>query len=372
MMPINADLNSKDVLDVLHDSGKPLQEWGKAIDGMPLLSARMGGQKQPAIFITAGSHATETAGVHAALNMLEKLETEHEVHILPLRDPFGFAGVQYCLSFAAHRPVVVSSHQDVIEYLGANATMLWQHDAVRIFRLGRMGFVCNEHKAGLDSFWDMFVAVGDLAIRRPDILYPLRGQSIMLLNPCMDVEGAGENQRCWHGYLSANGEWLHLNRMLGRDDAAPEVAAVNAFMQTIRPGLTNDLHEGNGSGFWLPLVKPKENPQRVFNMAKAFFDYVNLCGYPVTDFAEWLATDRTPQTTVEPDWMKPEPRLPGLFWMDTLIKGEGHNLSTYAHLFGTAFGTEAPMIAPLEMRVDAITNGTLAAIKVWEENDIVN
>jgi hypothetical protein len=30
------------------------------------------------------------------------------------------------------------------------------------------------------------------------------------------------------------------------------------------------------------------------------------------------------------------------------------------------------MIAPLEMRVDAITNGTLAAIKVWEENDIVN
>jgi predicted deacylase len=93
MTQINADLNSKDVLDVLYDSGKPLQEWGKAIDGTPLLSARMGGDKQPVIFITAGSHATETAGVHAALNMLERVETEHEVYILPLRDPFGFAGL---------------------------------------------------------------------------------------------------------------------------------------------------------------------------------------------------------------------------------------------------------------------------------------
>lgn len=372
MMPINADLNSKDVLDVLYDSGKPLQEWGKAIDGIPLLSARMGGQKQPAIFITAGSHATETAGVHAALNMLEVLETEHEVHILPLRDPFGFAGVQHCLSFAARRPAAVSNHQDVVEYLDADATKLWQQESMSIYKLGRMGFVWNEYKAGLDSFLDMFVGVYDLANQRPDILYPLRGQSMMLLNPCMDVEGAGENHRCWHGYLDVNGEWLHLNRMLGSIDAAPEVAAVNAFMQTIRPGLTNDLHEGNRSGFWLPLVKPKENPERVFRMAKAFFDYVNMCDYPVTDFEEWLATDRTPQTPVEPDWMKPEPRLPGLFWMDTLIKGEGHNLSTYADHFGTAFGTEAPMISPLEMRVDALINGTIAAIKVWEENDKVN
>jgi hypothetical protein len=372
MTSINADLSSKDVLDRLYDSGKQLQEWGKAIDGMPLLSARMGGDKQPAILIAAGSHATETAGVHAALTMLERLETEHEVHILPLRDPFGFAGAQHCLSFAARRPVTVSSHQDVVEYLGANATKLWQQERVSIFSLGGIGFVWNECKAGLDSFWDMFVAVGDLANQRPDILHPLRGQSIMLLNPSMDVEGAGENQRCWHGYLSANGGWLHLNRMLGSADAAPEVAALNALMQTIRPGLTNDLHEGNGSGFWLPIVKPKENPERVFRMAKAFLDYVTMSGYPVTGFEEWLTTDRTPQTIVEPDWMKPEPRLPGLFWMDTLKKGEGHNLSTYADLYGTAFGTESPMVAPLEMRVDGITNGILAAIKVWEENDIVN
>jgi len=372
MMPINADLNSKDVLDVLYESGNPMQEWGKAIDGTPLLSVRMGGEKQPAIFITAGSHATETAGVHAALNMLERLETEHEVHILPLRDPFGFAGVQHCLSFAARRPVAVSSHQDVIEYLDANATKLWQQEGMSLFSLGGMGFVWNEYKAGLDSFSDMFVGVGELANQQPDALHPLRGQSIMLINPCMDVEGSGENRRCWHGYLNANGEWLHLNRMLGIEDAAPEVAAVNALMQTIRPGLTIDLHEGNGSGFWLPLVKPKENPERVFRMAEAFFDYVNMRGYPVTDYEEWLATDMTPQTATVPDWMKPEPRLPGLFWMDTLIKGEGHNLSTYADLFGTAFGTEAPLIAPLEMRVDALTNGALAALKVWEEEDIVS
>ena len=38
-----------------------------------------------------------------------------------------------------------------------------------------------------------------------------------------------------------------------------------------------------------------------------------------------------------------------------------------AALFGIGFGTEAPMVRPLAMRVDGITNGILAAIKVWEQ-----
>ncbi|MCJ7625485.1 MAG: hypothetical protein MUO76_18475, partial [Anaerolineaceae bacterium] len=86
-----------------------------------------------------------------------------------------------------------------------------------------------------------------------------------------------------------------------------------------------------------------------------------------TDYEEWLATDRTPQTAIDPGWMKPEPRLPGLFWVDTCARGEGHNLMSYAELYGVAFGTESPMVRPLEMRVDTITNGILASIRVWEE-----
>ena len=104
-------------------------------------------------------------------------------------------------------------------------------------------------------------------------------------------------------------------------------------------------------------------------MAKAYFDYINRRDYPVTDYADWLASDHTPQTAHDPSWMLPEARLPGLFWVDTLHRKEGHNLMTYGALFGVGFGTEGPMSQPLAMRIDGITNGILAAIRVWEQTE---
>jgi len=50
-----------------------------------------------------------------------------------------------------------------------------------------------------------------------------------------------------------------------------------------------------------------------------------------------------------------------------LLRGEGPNLMDCADLFGIGFGTEAPMVRPLAMRVDGITNGILASVKVWEQ-----
>jgi hypothetical protein len=39
----------------------------------------------------------------------------------------------------------------------------------------------------------------------------------------------------------------------------------------------------------------------------------------------------------------------------------------YSALFGTSYGTEAPLAQPLFDRVDGITNGILAGISVWEQ-----
>ena len=98
-MPVfpDANLTTTGVIEALYASGKAVQEWGRAIDGTPILSASTGAGKSPAILITAGVHASESAGVHAALNLLKQLDIDHEVHILPLRDPYGFAGVNHCL-----------------------------------------------------------------------------------------------------------------------------------------------------------------------------------------------------------------------------------------------------------------------------------
>ncbi len=358
-------LTTDDVLDALNASGKPLTEWGRAVDGTPMLGVRSGGDRQPAIFITAGAHCTETAGVHSALNMLEMLDTEHEVHVLPLRDPMGFGGVNRCLSHAAGRSVDVTDTDACLAYLKANAKVLWHTDEAYLFKLGDLGFMWDIPRPGLDTFWRQFNLMAHLNDNEPHVIEPLRGHSAMLVNVNSDIEGSGAMQRCYHTIVDRNGQWLHLNRYLGQDDAPPEVAAVNRVMQTVKPGLTCDLHEGNGNGFWMPLTKPDDNPERVVEMTRAYFDYIRSRGYPVTDYEEWRATDRT--NASDPNWLLPEPELEGLFWLNALLKGEGHNLITYSHLFGIAYGTEAPMVQPLETRTDGITNGILAAIRVWEQ-----
>ena len=360
------NLTTADVLESLHASGKPLTEWGRAIDGTPLLAARTGGDKQPAIFITAGVHSHETAGIHSALNLLDMLETEHEVHVLPLRDPFGFAGVNHCLSFAAGQPVELSGHSAVLDYLLAHSEQVWCGEDLYAFKLGDIGFMWTASQTYRDGFKKMLRRPVCLTRDDPDALKGLWGKSVMLINPVADSsEGAGKMRRCFHCVMSEKGEWLHLNRFFGRDDAPPEVAAVNQLVDKVRPGITCDLHEGHGEGFWMPKVKPEENPERVVDMTIAFFDYIRSQGYPITDYENWRATDDTPG---RPDWLKPEPRVPGLFWFNGLLRrGEGHNLGTYASRFGIAYGTEGPVQQPLVMRVDGITNGILAAIKVWEQ-----
>ena len=365
-MPSSPDpnLTTDGVLDAMKSSGKPLEEWGQAIDGTPMLGVRTGGDKQPAIFITAGAHCTETAGVHSALNLLEMLNTEHEVHILPLRDPLGFGGVNRCLSYAAGEPVQVADTGACLEFLKANADLLWHADEAYVFKLGDLGFMWDIPRPGLDTFWRQFNLMAHLNDDEPDVIQPLRGHSVMLANVNSDIEGSGAMQRCYHTIVDTAGQWLHLNRYLGQEDAPPEVAAVNRVMQTVEPGLTCDLHEGNGNGFWMPLTKPEENPERVVEMTRAYFDYIRNKGYPITDYEEWKATDQT--NASDPNWLLPEPELEGLFWLNALLKGEGHNLITYSHLFGIAYGTEAPMAQPLAMRTDGITNGILKAIEVWE------
>ena len=81
--------------------------------------------------------------MHAALNLLDTLETEHEVHILPLRDPFGFVGVNHCLAFAAGEPIEIQSHRAALDYLLMHGRLIWSEEMMHIFTLGDLGFVAG-------------------------------------------------------------------------------------------------------------------------------------------------------------------------------------------------------------------------------------
>jgi hypothetical protein len=361
------NLSTRDVLAALHASGKPLHAWGQAIDGTPLLAARTGGDTLPAIFITAGSHAPETAGVHAALNLLHGLTTEHVTYILPLRDPLGFGGVNGSISFAAGLPVNLPDYDAALGYLKENGRLLWREDTLHVFEFGGMGFLWDTPQPGAERMMSMNARMLSLVKADPDALKPLWGKRALVMCASQGVEGTGEMGRCWHGVLSATGEWMHLNRFFGRADAPSEVAAVDQLMQQIHPGLTCDLHEGNGPGFWMPMRR-QSNPDLVFNMTKSYFDVIHERGYPITSYEAWVASDRNVGKNYAPTWMQPEPRLPGLFWADGTQRNEGYNLIDYSCLFGIGYGTEAPLALPLAQRVDGITNGILAAVRVWEQS----
>lgn len=345
MRPADPNITTADVLDILQVSGKSVREWGRAVDGTPMLAACTGGDRQPPIFITAGAHATETAGVHAALRLLETLDSEREVHVLPLRDPLGFAGVGRCLSFAAGRREDDLEPRESLDFLQAHGEEILEEGELRLFQLGRFGFLWGPNRPGLETFWEEFGLMGRLARERPEILKPLLGKSIMLVDPAAQIDGSEGVRRCWHSVLSGEGEWLHLNRFFGRADAPSEVAAVDHLLTTLKPGLICDLHEGNGRGFWMPIPRPRDHADRVLEMTRAFFGYIEKRGYPVTDYEDWQATDGI--GAPDPDWMLPEPSLPGMFWLNQDLRAEGHNLMSYAGQFGVGYGTEGPMVRRL-------------------------
>ena len=201
-------------------------------------------------------------------------------------------------------------------------------------------------------------------LEEPERLAPLLGRAVLLLNSTSDIDGSGAMQRCYHTVLSAAGEWLHLNRFFGREDAPPEVAAVDSLVQTVRPGLTCDLHEGNGDGFWMPIPRTDRDAETVFDMTAAFFDYIRSRDYPVCSYESWKSTNGI--QAPDPDWMLPEPRLDGLFWLEQDRRAEGPNLMSYASEIGIGYGTEGPMVQPLAMRADGLANGMRAAIEMWE------
>ena len=87
-----------DMLGRLLQRGHKPRVLGHTPDHEPLVVIEGGGDKLPPILISAGAHSTEQAGVSAAVELADELQTEHRVYILPCRDPMGMNGFNHVLS----------------------------------------------------------------------------------------------------------------------------------------------------------------------------------------------------------------------------------------------------------------------------------
>ena len=199
---------------------------GHTLDGSPIACWQSGGDKKPAIFISAGSHSTEQAGVTAAVELIDQLETDHQIYVIPCRDPMGMNGFPYVLSLSLGEEPELGSVEDSEEILKDSGEVLYQDEETLLVIIGEYGYSTS----GLYGRFSPGEA----------FLEPLVGRRIFFPSSAEGIEGTAPFQRAYTLVVSPAGEILHINRFHDTPWAPVEVRCTRRLMAEIQPGLTLD------------------------------------------------------------------------------------------------------------------------------------
>jgi hypothetical protein len=332
-----------ELIQRIKDGGHKPRILGRAPDGAPIVSVRTGGDKEPAIFISAGSHATEHAGVSAAVELVDTLDTEHKTYVIPCRDPIGLNGFAYALSLGLGEEPEIGSIDDVPALLKERGEVLHEEDELLVAIIGEYGYATR-------------VMHGWSVAREPS-LEPLRGRRLYFPSRNEDVEGTAPLQRAYTLVVDPGGEVLHINRFHDTAWAAVEPRCTRNLMAEISPGLTLDLHEHGGNAFWFSARHQRNEDDEAWEQR--------------------MADEIIGAVTESGAALMPEDYLPGSFftkgqtsvyWLDPQKRGEGFNLADFGALkYGPAFTIETGMRTGFENRVRTSMLAARTAIKIFEE-----
>ncbi len=332
-----------DLLGWLESKGHKPRVLGCAPDGAPVVCIKAGGEKQPAIFISAGSHSTEQAGVGAAVALIDRLETDHQVYVIPSRDPIGMNGFAYVLGLSLGEEPDLGSVEDVEAILKAEGDLLYEEGDTLLALIGEYGYSTR-------GLYGRF-GVGE------DFLEPLKGRRIFFPSVDEGVEGTAPCQRAYTLVVSPEGEVLHINRFHDTVWAPVESRSTRRLMADIRPGLTLDLHEYGGDAFWFSARHQRGEEDEIWEqrMADAMIRAVAQSGVP-----------RAPEDYLPGSFFEKGER--GVFWLIAKQRGEGLNLADFAASeYGPSFTIETGMQAGYQHRVNTAMLAAQTAVTVFEE-----
>ncbi len=334
-----------DMLEWIQGKGLEPTVLGCAPDGAPVVSFKAGGDKKPAIFVSAGSHSTEQAGVSAGATLLSEIETDHEVYLIPSRDPMGMNGYGYVMGLSMGEIPEVTSVAQVREILKAEGEVLYEEGDTLLAIIGEYGYSTT----GLLGKFEKGV----------DFLEPLLGRRIFYPSGEDGIEGTAHCQRAYSLIVTPDGEILHINRFHDTAWAPVEPKCTRDLMAKIKPGLTLDLHEYGGDGFWFSArhQQTEADEEWEVRMADAMISAVKASG-----------------ANIAPEGYLPgsffETTEPGVFWLIAQERGEGLNLADYgASKYGPAFTIETGMTMKggFRERVETSMTAAKAAIATFEE-----
>jgi len=350
-----------ELLAQVEGTGKPITELGRTIGGAPIICVKAGGEKGPPIFITAGSHSTEQAGVSAAVDLIESLDTDYAVYVIPTRDPVGMNGFTYALGLALGDVDEVTSFDQAEGILRDEGEILFEEDGVGVMSLiGEYGYVCNRPSEAVccpqSSFYQRLQR---LYREEPHVLEPLRGRRVFQTPGQAGVEGTGNFGRAYTLIIGLDGDVLHINRFHDTAWAPVEPRVTRLFMEEIRPGISFDLHESQlmEDRFWLS-ARHQMTPEDEEWAQRAAQATIRA----IADSGATLAQD----DDMPSGWFTKSEQA--LFWLDATQRGEGLNLMDFASReFGLAFGTEMGMYGTFERRVELALITVRTAVSVFEE-----
>ena len=349
---------------------------GHTVDGSPIVAARGGGDKTPAIFITAGSHATEHAGVSAAVQLIDELDTEHQVYVIPTRDPVAHDGFAHALSLGVGEVPTIDDFDQLEGVLRDEGEVLFEDDDFLLTIIGDYGYASARPETKGD-----IVDEGDIKFRAgpkrknpqgygygrmqqihretPEILEPLLGRRVYQPAGQVGVEGTNLFDRAYTLIISLEGEILHINRFHDTAWAPVEPRVTRSLLRRIKPGISFDLHESAGMDdrYWLSARKLSD-PEAQNWEERAATATINA----IAASGAKLATEEDAPSK----WFDMSEQA--VFWLDATRRGEGFNLMDFcSREYGLAFGTEMGMFGSFEGRVDMALTTVRTAVSVFEE-----
>ena len=356
----------EELLDRVRGTGREVRKLGNAPDGSPVISVRTGGDRLPAVFISAGTHSTEHAGVSAAVELIEGLDTQHQVHIIPTRDPIGLNGFAYALGLGMGSTPEFGSFDDVEAILRRNGEVHFDEDGMVLSLIGDYGYASARPVEGeLDRQWLFYRKLLKIEKARPEILEPYKGRRLFMVPGQSGVEGTGDFGRAFTLIISPEGEVLHLNRFHDTVWAPVESRCARRLMAEITPGLSFDLHESQlmEDRFWFSArhQRDPENEEWEQRIAHEVIQAIAGSGTVLASDEDVLGG-----IPIEQTWFTRSEK--GLYWLDANIRGEGLNLADFAsRTYGLAFGTEMGMYGSFEKRVSLALITVRTAVGVFEQ-----
>lgn len=356
---------SASVVEAVEQSGKPYEVLAHTIYDLPIHCIRIGGNKEPAILITAGAHAGEPAGVIAALNLIETLETEHITYVVPLRDPFAWNSYARCLEYALGQRVEIESHAQVEELLSRHGRVVHREDEhnLIIAFVGDLVFVSMRPPPNSAGPRDIERRMNRVLRENPELITVLQGKRLLCPSNLTGVEGCGDFERGFSAIATASGVVADMNRQFTFAYPATEVACIRTLAARIKPALVLDLHEGQGNKFYLFTgSRSFSETDPGVEIARAILaGAIERSGGELLRLAELLPR-LDPLMTAQ--FAEP---IPGLIVGAGNYVQQGFGFQSYCQRYGPSFSFEPGRWKSLSIRVEEEIGGALRGIEVFEK-----